>query len=61
MAGDDIAQTVFLMTALLLPISALVARRLPLSTTLRLGLMWLAIFVGGALLVVALARYWVII
>ena len=55
MNGDDTAQMVFLMTALLLPLSALMARRLPLSAALRLALIWVAIFAGGAFLVAALA------
>ena len=55
MTGDNAAQFVFILTALLLPLSALAARRLPLSATLRLALIWLAIFAGGALLVAALA------
>ena len=56
MSGDGTAQMVFLMTALLLPLSALMARRLPLSATLKLALIWLAIFAGGAFLVAALAQ-----
>lgn len=55
MSGDDTAQMIFLMTALLLPLSALMARRLPLSTTLKLAMIWIVIFAGGAFLIAALA------
>ena len=43
------ADALFLLLALTLPLSALIARRLPRGRVLRLALIWLVIFVGGAL------------
>ena len=44
------AQALFLVLALALPLSALVARGLPRGRALRLALVWLTIFAGVALI-----------
>ena len=51
MTGDRAATALFLVLALTLPLSALVARRLSLGRTTRLALIWLAIFVLAAVIV----------
>ena len=52
MTGDRIADLVFFGLFLLLPLSALAARRIPLGQTLKMAVAWLAIF-GVALLLVS--------
>uniref|UniRef100_UPI0035CA4A84 hypothetical protein n=1 Tax=uncultured Sphingomonas sp. TaxID=158754 RepID=UPI0035CA4A84 len=52
---DDGMQVTLLALLLILPVSALVARRLPLGATLKMALAWVAIF-GIALVLVALWR-----
>jgi aspartyl protease family protein len=44
MSGDQTASSLWYLLALLLPLSALVARQLPIGTVARLGLAWAAIF-----------------
>ena len=50
---DDGANGLFLVLCLILPISALVARRLPLKDSAKMALAWVAIF-GVLFLIVAL-------
>ena len=47
---DDLANALLLALALLLPLSALAARRLEWSTTAKMALAWAAIFAVGYLL-----------
>ncbi len=44
---DDLAQSVFILTALILPLSALVARRLDWGKAIQMALLWAAIFMIG--------------
>lgn len=55
MNADQASDVVFLMLAMLLPLSALVARRLPLRTIAPMALAWLGIFLL-ALVVIGLSR-----
>ena len=50
MTGDRAAQFALYAVMLLLPLSALVARRLPLKPVLKMTLAWVAIFVVGLLI-----------
>ena len=52
--SDATGHALILATMLILPIAALSARRLPLSTTLRYALIWAAIFVVGTLAIASL-------
>ena len=54
MTTEHAAQALFLVLAVTLPLSALVARRLPHGRVLRLALIWLAIFVVVAVIAGAL-------
>ena len=45
--NDATARALILAVMLILPVSALVARRMPLSTTLKYALAWIAVFVLG--------------
>jgi aspartyl protease family protein len=49
-SGDDRMDAAFYAIALILPLSALLARRLPWRRTAMLALIWTAIFGGGALI-----------
>ncbi|WP_200932454.1 hypothetical protein [Sphingomonas sp. Leaf412] len=49
--SDATGHALILATMLILPVSALVARRLPLATTVKYGLIWAAIFTIGAIAV----------
>lgn len=49
--NDDGMQIVYLVLVLLLPVSALAARRLPLGQTIRMALAWVAIFATLVVLV----------
>ena len=51
MSGDGAANLVFYVLALMLPLSALVARRVPLGQTLKMALAWVAIFAVGLVVV----------
>ncbi len=54
MTGDTIARLTALAMSLTLVTSALAVRRVPMTTTLRLVVIWIAIFalvIGGAVLV----------
>ena len=51
MRGDAAANLVFMVLALMLPLSALVARRVPLAQTLKMALAWVAIFAVGLVIV----------
>lgn len=55
MSSDQASNIVFLMLAMLLPLSALVARRLPLRTIAPMALAWFGTFVA-ALAVIGLSR-----
>ncbi len=55
MTSDDHANAVFYALAMILPLSALIARRMPLRRSLALGGIWLAIFLV-AMAVVGLTR-----
>ncbi len=44
MTGDRVAATLFVIMAMTLVASGLVARRLPMRRTLALGLLWAGIF-----------------
>lgn len=48
---SDTTAAVFLVMALALPLSALLARRIPLGTTAKMALAWIAIFAVCAILV----------
>ncbi|OYY90636.1 MAG: hypothetical protein B7Y45_06730 [Sphingomonas sp. 28-66-16] len=50
MSGDTGLSVVMLAVMLILPLSALAARRLPIGQTLRMALIWLAIFAAGLIL-----------
>jgi aspartyl protease family protein len=50
---DGSAQIIFYLVALILPLSALVARRLPAREVLKYALAWIAIFGLGYLLYVS--------
>lgn len=49
--SGQIATALFYGLMLLLPLSALIARRMPVGTTLKMALIWVAIIVAGLLLV----------
>ena len=49
--SDETGQALLYAVLLILPISALAARRLPLGTTLRYALAWIAIFLIATILV----------
>jgi aspartyl protease family protein len=53
MSGDDNMRAAFYAIALILPLSALMARRLPWRQVASLALVWVAIF-GGAALVISI-------
>ena len=46
MTGDRAAEMAFLLLALTLPLSALIARRMPLGETARMVAIWIVIIVG---------------
>jgi aspartyl protease family protein len=48
--SDTIGQALIYALILILPLSALAARRLPIATTLRYVIAWVAIFVVGVLI-----------
>lgn len=50
MTGDRAAQFALYAVMLILPLSALVARRLPLKPIAKMSLAWVAIFAGGMLI-----------
>lgn len=54
MTADDRMSAIWYLLVLILPLSALVARRLPLSRTLRMALIWAGIFTVGLIL----ATFW---
>ena len=54
--NDDQLNGLLFMVMLILPISALAARRLPLGTTVKMALAWIAIF-GGLFVLVALWQW----
>jgi aspartyl protease family protein len=54
MSGDQAALSIFVVLALILPLSALLARRLPAGKIVRLALIWCAIIASLLLLVRAL-------
>jgi aspartyl protease family protein len=49
MNGDDNAQLIYSLLAIMLLISSLSARRLPLKQTVKMALAWVAIFAVGLL------------
>lgn len=49
--SDEAGQALLYAVLLILPIAALAARRLPLGTTLRYALAWIAIFLIATILV----------
>ncbi len=49
--NDQVGQALIYAVLLILPLSALAARRLPMATTLKYALAWAAIFGVGVLLV----------
>ena len=51
MSGDDAAAAVFILLAITLPLSALIARRVTIRRALPMALLWLAIIAGTALLI----------
>ena len=51
MSGDRLAMTLFIMTALILPLSALIARRMDWSRLIQLVLVWASIFILGVAVV----------
>jgi hypothetical protein len=55
MSGERPAYVVLMIIALSLPLMSLLARRISPRHTLRLILLWIAIFAGGTLLVMAVA------
>jgi aspartyl protease family protein len=57
MTNDRIADLIFYGAMLVLPLSALVARRLPLAQTAKMALAWAAIFAIGLLLVSQRERF----
>ncbi|HVF92900.1 MAG TPA: TIGR02281 family clan AA aspartic protease [Sphingomonas sp.] len=57
MTNDRIADLIFYGAMLILPLSALVARRLPLAQTAKMALAWAAIFAIGLLLVSQRERF----
>lgn len=56
--NPDAADIAFMALLLILPISALAARRLPVGATVKMALAWLAIFVVAYLLVVLWQGAW---
>ena len=56
MNGERAAQFALYATMLILPMTALAARRLPASRVLKIALAWVAIFAVGAVVVVVLQR-----
>lgn len=56
MSGDDWPSAIFYVLILLLPLSALLARRIPLGQTARMAAAWLGIFAVGLLIVTAATR-----
>lgn len=53
MSGDATMQAVVLMLVLILPVSTLAARRLPLTTTAKYAGAWFALFLIGYLIIVS--------
>lgn len=51
MTGDHSADLIFYLLALTLPLSALLARRVPLGQTMKMVLAWVAIFAVGLVIV----------
>lgn len=51
MSGDRGADLIFYVLALMLPLSALLVRRIPIGQTLKLALAWAAIFAVGLVIV----------
>lgn len=49
MTGAGAATTALYALLLILPLSALLARRLPVATTVKMALAWIAIFAAGYL------------
>ena len=49
--NDTVFDTLYLVLLLILPISALAARRLPITQTLKMALAWAAVFAAMFLLV----------
>lgn len=51
MSGDRAPDFIFLLLALMLPLSSLLARRVPLSQTLKMAVAWIGIFALGLVIV----------
>ncbi|WP_343525217.1 TIGR02281 family clan AA aspartic protease [Sphingomonas sp.] len=57
MTGDRAMDLVYYGILLLLPLSALAARRIPIGRTVKMGLVWIAIFCVGFLLIAQRDRF----
>ena len=57
MSGDTGFSVALLALMLILPLSSLLARRLPFGAIARMALAWLAIFIAGLLIVTAAGRH----
>lgn len=54
---SDGAQVLLVALTLLLPVSALIARRTPIGTIVKFALAWMAIFAAAAIVVVQVRRF----
>ena len=51
MSGDKVPDLIFLLMALTLPLSALLARRIPLGQTMKMAAAWVGIFAVGLIII----------